>query len=131
MSARLMLLIATFYGFSAVALGAFGAHALKAVLDDYTGPVYQTAVDYQFYHCLALLTAGLLQLQLNHRGFRLAGLCFSLGVLLFSGSLYALALSGIHWLGAVTPIGGLLFLSGWACLGWGIFQSVRGEINAD
>ena len=125
MTARWMLLIATVYGFAAVALGAFGAHALKPVLTDYTRGIYQTAVDYQFYHALALLAAGLLQLHLNHRGFRLAGLCFSLGVLLFSGSLYVLALSGIHWLGAVTPVGGLLMLSGWLCLGWGVFQSVR------
>jgi len=125
MTARWMLLIATVYGFAAVALGAFGAHALKPVLTDYTRGIYQTAVDYQFYHALALLATGLLQLHLSHRGFRLAGLCFSLGVLFFSGSLYILALSGVHWLGAVTPIGGLLMLTGWGCLGWGVFQSVR------
>ncbi|MCV6589194.1 MAG: DUF423 domain-containing protein [Marinobacterium sp.] len=125
MSSRWMLLIAAVYGFAAVVLGAFGAHALKTVLSGYSAQVYQTAVDYQFYHALALLAAGLLQLHLDHRGFRLAGFCFSLGVLLFSGSLYVLALSGIHWLGAVTPVGGLLMLSGWLCLGWGVFQSVR------
>lgn len=125
MSARWMLLVATLYGFAAVALGAFGAHALKTVLNDYTRGIYQTAVDYQFYHALALLAAGLLQLHIAHRGFRLAGICFGLGVLLFSGSLYTLAFTGEHWLGAITPIGGLLMLSGWLWMGRGVFQSVR------
>mgnify|MGYP000020273825 CR=1 FL=1 len=125
MTARLMLLFAAVSGFCAVALGAFGAHALKAVLTGYTAQVYQTAVSYQFYHTLALLVAALLLLQFGHRSFRLAGLCFTTGILFFSGSLYTLALSGVHWLGAITPVGGLLMLSGWLCLGWGIFQSVR------
>jgi len=125
MTARWMLLLATLFGFTAVALGAFGAHALKTVLSDYASGVYQTAVTYQFYHCLALLATGILQWQQPQRAWRLAGSCFALGVLLFSGSLYTLALSGVHWLGAVTPLGGLLMLVGWGCLGWGIFQSVR------
>ena len=79
--------------------------------------MWKTGVEYHFYHALALLAVGLLARQLQPSGaLTAAGVCFALGVLLFSGSLYALALSGVRVLGAVTPFGGLLFLVGWACL---------------
>ncbi|WP_367401415.1 DUF423 domain-containing protein [Solimonas sp. SE-A11] len=114
---KLWLALGASYGFLAVALGAFGAHALKAKLTPDLLAVWKTGVEYHFYHALALLAVGLLARQLQPSGaLTTAGVCFALGVLLFSGSLYALALSGVRVLGAVTPFGGLLFLVGWACL---------------
>lgn len=104
------------YGFLAVALGAFGAHALRSRLSVELLQVWHTAVEYQFYHALALLLTGLWLQRSLRRGLQLATVCFALGVLLFSGSLYALALSGIRGLGAITPLGGLLFLGGWLAL---------------
>ncbi len=117
-SAQLALLAGAVYGFIGVVCGAFGAHALKARLSPELLAVWKTAVDYQFYHALALLLVGLLALQRPSPMLGYAALCFALGVLVFSGSLYALALSGVRWLGAITPIGGLLFLFGWALLFW-------------
>ncbi|HEY1089665.1 MAG TPA: DUF423 domain-containing protein [Burkholderiaceae bacterium] len=105
------------YGFLGVGLGAFGAHALRTRLSADMLAVWKTAVEYQMFHALALLGVGLLLRQgggstlLNG-----SAACFAGGVLLFSGSLYALALSGVRILGAVTPLGGLLFLIGWALL---------------
>jgi uncharacterized membrane protein YgdD (TMEM256/DUF423 family) len=101
---------------TAVAFGAFGAHALKARLDDYALGVFDTAVQYHMYHSLALLAVGLLALwQPDSTLLKSSGSLFTLGVLLFSGSLYILALTGTRWLGAITPLGGLAFLAGWAC----------------
>lgn len=114
--AKLWLSVGAVYGFLAVALGAFGAHALKARLAVDLQAVWRTAVEYHFYHALALLAVGLLARQAPSGTLNAAGVCFTLGVLLFSGSLYALALSGIRVLGAITPLGGLLFLAGWVCL---------------
>ncbi|MBY4678628.1 DUF423 domain-containing protein [Marinobacterium arenosum] len=122
MSARVLLCCAALSGFVAVAMGAFGAHALKTVLSAELAAVYRTAVDYQFYHTLALLAVALLRREQPATAFTLAGGCFMLGTLLFSGSLYILALSGIHWLGAVTPIGGGLLLVGWLALAWGGYR---------
>lgn len=119
MTSKLWLALGASYGFLAVALGAFGAHALKAKLTPDLLAVWKTGVEYHFYHALALVAVGLLARQLQPSGaLTAAGVCFALGVLLFSGSLYALALSGVRVLGAVTPFGGLLFLAGWACLVW-------------
>lgn len=116
--AQLALLIGAAYGFTGVALGAFGAHALRSRLTPEMLTVWKTAVDYQFYHALALLLVGLIATQRPSIAITNAGICFALGVLIFSGSLYALALSGVRWLGAITPIGGLLFLIGWALVFW-------------
>lgn len=113
---KLWLSLASLYGFLAVALGAFGAHALKERLSPDLLAIWRTAVEYHFYHALALLAVGLLARQLPSSLLTVAGACFALGVLVFSGSLYALALSGVRVLGAITPLGGLLFLVGWACL---------------
>lgn len=123
MTAKLWLCLGAVYGFLAVALGAFGAHALKARLTPELLAVWRTAVEYHFYHALALLAVGLLARQLQAGALNVAGLCFAFGVILFSGSLYALALSGIRVLGAVTPLGGLLFLAGWACLLFVVWKS--------
>ncbi len=119
---KLFLSLAAANGFLAVALGAFGAHALKARLDDYALGIYQTAVQYHFYHCLALLGVGLLALWFPQSALlRTSGWAFVIGIAVFSGSLYILSLTGLRWLGAITPLGGLAFLVGWACLavaGW-------------
>ncbi len=102
-------------GFLAVALGAFGAHALKQRLSADMLAVYETAVQYHFYHTLALLAVAVLMVG-GAQGLKLSAVLFLVGTLIFSGSLYALALSGVKILGAVTPIGGLCLLAGWACL---------------
>ncbi len=100
-------------GFIAVACGAFGAHALKARLTTDQLQIWETAARYQMYHALALVAVGLLASQSASPWAARAGWGFTLGTLLFSGSLYALALSGIRVLGAVTPFGGVAFLAGW------------------
>ncbi|MGH8460179.1 MAG: DUF423 domain-containing protein [Stenotrophobium sp.] len=115
---RLWLVLGAVYGFLAVALGAFGAHALKARLSAEMLNVWHTGVEYQMFHALALLLVGVLARQSPSANFNAAGWCFAGGVLLFSGSLYALALSSVRVLGAVTPCGGLLFLAGWILLAW-------------
>ena len=116
MTARLWLGLAAAYGFLGVALGAFGAHALKARLDVDQLAIYRTGVDYLFWHALALLAVGVLAGQRALPALQYAGLGFSIGILLFSGSLFALSLTGIRAFGPVTPIGGLLLLAGWASL---------------
>lgn len=115
--ARLWLLLSAFAGFSGVALGAFAAHGLKNQLTPAYLAVFQTGAHYQMIHALALFGVGLLALQRPARLINIAGGLFALGVVLFSGSLYALSLSGISTLGIVTPFGGLAFLGGWLCLG--------------
>lgn len=114
--------VASVAGFVGVVLGAFGAHALKARLAPDLVEVWKTAVEYQFVHVAALLAVGILGRQAPSGALQGAGWCFTLGIVVFSGSLYALALSGVRVLGAVTPLGGLLFLAGWALLGWAAFR---------
>ena len=113
---RTFLLVGAFAGFTGVALGAFGAHGLRGRLTPEMLAVFETGVRYQMYHALALLVTALLAVPLGGRLVTTAGWFFAAGIVLFSGSLYALALSGITVLGAVTPLGGLAFLVGWACL---------------
>ncbi|MES0874859.1 DUF423 domain-containing protein [Sinimarinibacterium thermocellulolyticum] len=118
------LAVGAVYGFFGVALGAFGAHALKGRLSPELLAVWKTAVEYQMYHALALLGVGLLLRQLVASApLQWAGTCFALGVLLFSGSLYALCLSGLRMLGAVTPFGGVLLLAGWGLLLLGVLRA--------
>ncbi|WP_189440859.1 DUF423 domain-containing protein [Rhodanobacter panaciterrae] len=101
-------------GASAVLLGAFGAHALRGVLDMHSRELWQTAVNYHVWHALALaLAAGLGR----GRSGRFAMAAFAIGIVLFSGSLYALALGAPRWTGIITPIGGLAFIAGWIALG--------------
>ncbi len=99
-----------------VALGAFGAHGLKDVLDAEMKAVFETGVRYQVYHALGLFAAAWVLERYASRLAAYGGLCFIAGILLFSGSLYALSLSSLRRLGAITPLGGLLFLAGWLCL---------------
>lgn len=113
---RTFLALGAVYGLLGVAFGAFGAHALRARLSPDMLAIWHTGVEYQFYHAAALLLVGLWLRAQPGVALQIAGSCFALGVLLFSGSLYALALSGVRGLGAVTPIGGVLFLAGWLAL---------------
>lgn len=113
----LFIALAAGSGFLAVALGAFGAHGLKHRLPADLMAVWQTAVQYQFWHTLALFGVALwLAHGQSGRSLVASGWLFAAGILVFSGSLYLLCLSGQRWLGAVTPIGGTLWLAGWACL---------------
>ncbi len=114
---RVFLLLAALAGFTGVALGAFAAHGLKGQLGAQYLAVFQTGVHYQLIHALALFGVALLAERLPGRLLKAAGNLFAVGILLFSGSLYLLALSGIGKLGMITPLGGLCFLSGWLCLG--------------
>ena len=117
--ARNFLVIAALSGFLAVALGAFGAHGLKDRLAPDLMAVYQTAVQYHFYHTLVLLAVAMLLLRYPQQGILVAsGSLLLVGLVLFSGSLYVLALSGVRWLGAITPLGGVAFLLAWLLLAW-------------
>jgi len=121
---RTFLLLGAILGFCGVALGAFGAHALRGRLSPEMLSVFETGVRYQMYHVMALL---LVSSAIGHLGaarlLNMAGWSFFAGILIFSGSLYALAVTGTTILGAVTPIGGLAFLIGWACLA--VFAAAR------
>ena len=101
---------------AAVILGAFGAHALKAKLTDDLMQVYKTGVEYHFYHALGLLLIGVLAVQMPSTLINWSAICLTAGIVIFSGSLYVLAITGIRWLGAITPIGGLSFIAGWVLL---------------
>jgi uncharacterized membrane protein YgdD (TMEM256/DUF423 family) len=106
----------------AVAAGAFGAHALRARVPAELLAVFETGARYQMYHALALLFVAWAATQWPSPAIRAAGWLFVGGTVLFSGSLYLLALSGTRWWGAVTPLGGLLFLGGWLTLAVGIWR---------
>lgn len=110
----------------AVAAGAFGAHALKARLGVEALAWWDTGARYQIYHALALFAvAAAAHAWPGARSVRIAGALFVAGTVLFSGSLYALALTGVRGLGAVTPLGGVAFLGGWACLAWAALRAGR------
>lgn len=113
---RTFLLIGAFSGFIAVALGAFGAHGLRARLSPEMLAVFETGVRYQMYHTLAILFVAVAAARFDGWIVNGAGWAFTLGILIFSGSLYALALTGVTMLGAITPIGGLAFIVGWGLL---------------
>ena len=124
MSARLALTLAALLLFAAVGLGAFGAHALKTRLAPDMQAIWQTAVQYHVWHALGLLAVGLFTMQRpDAPGASLAAWLFVAGIVLFSGSLYALALSGVRGLGAVTPFGGVAFLAGWLAFAWAAWRA--------
>ena len=114
---KLTLIFSAISGMVSVGLGAFGAHALKDKLET-SGHLatYQTAVQYQFYHTLALLGIAILMSKYSNTWLTNASYSMMLGIIVFSGSLYTLSLSGVKWLGAITPLGGLAFILGWGCL---------------
>lgn len=116
---RLFGLAGALSALTAVAAGAFGAHALRARLSPDLLAVFETGARYQMYHALALLAvAWLAAARPGANSAVWAGGLFLLGTVVFSGSLYALALTGQRWLGAITPLGGVAFLAGWGCLAW-------------
>lgn len=122
---RLFFALGAVSGFLSVALGAFGAHALRQRLQ--LSPdmlrIWETGVHYQMMHALALLAIGFAATRYPNGPWPAAGWCFVAGTVVFSGSLYVLSLSGIRWLGAITPIGGVLFLVGWILL---VVTALRG-----
>jgi uncharacterized membrane protein YgdD (TMEM256/DUF423 family) len=120
---RLFFVLGTLSAGLGVALGAFGAHALKARLAPELLTVYEVGVRYQIYHALALLAVAWACTRWPGGTVTASGWLFVAGTLLFSGSLYALSLSGLRWLGAITPIGGVAWLAGWVCLAWGVWRS--------
>jgi uncharacterized membrane protein YgdD (TMEM256/DUF423 family) len=122
---RLFNICAGIAGFLGVALGAFAAHALKARLPPDMLAVFETGVRYQMYHVFALCAAAWAYARWPSRPFALAGGLFVAGIVVFSGSLYLLAFTGLRWLGAITPLGGLSFLAGWLCLTWGAASKMR------
>lgn len=114
---KFILLAAAVLGALAVMTGAFGAHALKSMLEaEGRLDTFETAVKYHFYHTLAMLIIGVLLYHIHNKLLEYAGLSMLAGVLIFSGSLYILCLSGIRWMGAITPLGGLLMIVGWVLL---------------
>jgi len=122
---RVFIMLGALSAFLAVAAGAFGAHALRERLSGSALDTFQTGAQYQMYHALALLAVGVLLARFSIDGstwLSAAGWLFVAGTVLFSGSLYLLALSDVRWLGAITPLGGLAFLVGWASLAIGIWR---------
>jgi len=113
---RTFLLVGALAGFIGVAFGAFGAHALRGRLSPEMLAVFETGVRYQMYHAFAVLIVALAAARFDGWLVRAAGWSFTLGIVLFSGSLYALALTGVTKFGMITPVGGLAFLVGWALL---------------
>lgn len=103
----------------AVALGAFGAHALKSRLASDLLATFEVGVRYQMYHALALLAVAWACTRWPGPWLSASGWLFAAGIVVFSGSLYVLALTGVRWLGAITPLGGILLIAGWLCLAWG------------
>lgn len=117
------ILVGSIFGFLAVGIGAFGAHGLKPYLTEETIKIFETGNKYHFYHSIVLLWIGSLLLgnslsSIQVKRLNLAGVFFLIGILIFSGTLYTLSITGVRWLGAITPIGGLSFLVGWALLIW-------------
>jgi uncharacterized membrane protein YgdD (TMEM256/DUF423 family) len=119
MNARL--LVAAINGFLAVAAGAFGAHGLQGRLDQHALAIFETGARYQMYHALAMSVAAIAA---RNPAAQLACALFLAGIVVFSGSLYLLALTGERGLGFVTPFGGLAFLAGWAALAWSAIRGV-------
>ena len=122
-TAKLFLTLGSMSGALAVIIGAFGAHGLKDKLCEEMLAVYKTGVEYHFYHTLALLGIGLLSLHLKSALLTASGWSMAVGILLFSGSLYALSISGIKILGAITPIGGLFFIIGWVLFATAVIKA--------
>ena len=114
----LLLVLGSFFAGSAVAAGAFGAHFLKDILDTSMLAVFDTATRYQMYHALGLCIVAWAVDQYPEKRLEPTGWFFVIGILLFSGSLYGVSLTGMRWLGAVTPVGGVAFLVGWILFGY-------------
>ncbi len=122
--AKLFLVLGSVNAMLAVMLGAFGAHGLKKMLTPDLLAVFVTGVQYHFYHALGLLAVGLIAIHLpGSIQLKLSGWLMVAGIIVFSGSLYLLALTGIRWLGAITPIGGVCFILAWAMLALAVYKA--------
>ncbi len=122
---KLFIIIGAISGALSVALGAFGAHALKdALAASGRADTFETAVKYQMYHSLALILLGILLTHFDHKFLQYSGYAYMLGVFIFSGSLYLLCATGITKLGAITPIGGVFLIAAWILLALGIAKSI-------
>ena len=123
--AKWLLMLASLSGFTGVALGAFAAHGLRGKLPENLLNAFQTVVSYQLWHTMALIGVALLLLRSPESTLlKVTGVLFAVGILLFSGSLYVLALSGLGKLGMITPLGGVLWLIAWLCLGLAVWRTV-------
>ena len=122
MTPRSWIIMGSLHMALAVILGVFAAHALKSMLDEYSTDIYKTGNFYHFIHALALIMVGVLQQQFD-LDLTISGFSFFIGLVIFSGSLYSIALTGVKGLGAITPIGGLLFIIGWAYMAIQFFKS--------
>jgi uncharacterized membrane protein YgdD (TMEM256/DUF423 family) len=120
---KLFIVLGAASAFAGVALGAFAAHLLKDKLAPDLFQIFEVAVRYQMYHALGMIAVGLLLTVYPEVNLTPAGWLFTAGTILFSGSLYILSLTGVRWLGAVTPLGGICFLAGWCWIGWGFLRS--------
>lgn len=123
---RRFFVLGAIFGFIGVTAGAFGVHMLRDTLEAELMNVFETAVLYQMYHVFALLLVAFARRRYDHRAFLWASWCFTIGIILFSGSLYVMALTGVRWLGIITPVGGTAFLVGWMLFAWGLW---RGRIS--
>lgn len=121
---KFFILAGSVTGMLGVALGAFGAHALKGFLEN-SGRLdtFETAVKYMFYHSFALILVGILYKEFPVAALNNAGWAFLIGIIIFSGSLFLLCATGIKVLGAITPIGGVAMIAGWLLLFWGVYKS--------
>ena len=123
LTAKLFLSLGSISGALAVMLGAFGAHGLKDKLSEKMLANYMTGVEYHFYHTIVLLIVGVIALHYPTRTLAASGWAFTIGILIFSGSLYVLAMTGITKLGAITPVGGLAFIIGWILLAVAVLKT--------
>ena len=128
--ARNILISGAIVALLGVATGAFGAHGLRPLLSEHMRNVFETGVRYHLFHALGMLAAGLSLAYAPIRHFKVAAWAFALGIVLFSGSLYALSISGVRGLGIITPFGGLCFIVGWGLLAWGYWKAFPSEDNA-
>lgn len=124
---RTFVTLGALFGGVAVALGAFGAHALRVSLAPRDLEIFETGVRYQMYHALALILVGLLWTYRPQAPLVAAGWLFVAGITVFSGSLYVLVLTNTRWLGAVTPLGGVAFVLGWLLLAWAALRPAAGS----
>jgi uncharacterized membrane protein YgdD (TMEM256/DUF423 family) len=120
---KTFLILGGLFGFLGVGIGAFAAHMLKPKLTPELFDIFEVGVRYHMYHALAIVAVGLAAAQWPESGVGLAGCLFAAGIMVFSGSLYVLAITGTKWLGAITPIGGVAFLAGWAVLAWRVWRN--------
>jgi uncharacterized membrane protein YgdD (TMEM256/DUF423 family) len=120
---RVFFVIGALSAFIGVAAGAFGAHGLKGQMSTEMLSVYEVGVRYQMYHAFALFIVAWALTKWPSPLVTTGGWLFVIGTILFSGSLYLMSVTGVRWLGAITPLGGLAFLAGWVCIAWGAWKA--------